>query len=169
MRRVLSILVFCVLYVSTSIAQSANGTSSISTTKQVFLISEDDRAYGALVTATPTLLLDVCDSSMDKAYKKWVYMLADMEEYAAEKDFEIRGLKVWMNVFWNNDGSVQNIVYYPKPNSKHIDYSTFTSFLSDFAQNYKIDVTSEESFAHYGSASFPTFVSHMFPERKANK
>lgn len=147
-------------------AQSALGTDSTSKLPIVFLISEDDKAYGELVSSTPTLLLEVCNNAMDEAYKKWVYMMADIEDHAEKVGFEIKGLKIWINVFWNADGSIDHIVYYPKPNSKHIDYSTFTNFLNEFAKSYQMDLTASKDFVHYGSASFPTFVHQMFPERK---
>ena len=159
--------ILCALCLQISLfGQSANGTTSTSELPAAFLISEDDNAYGDLVKATPTLLLQICEDSMDIAYKKWIYMLADMEDSAVDKGFEIRGLKVWMNVFWNADGSIEHIVYYPKPNSKNIEYSDFTNFLNEFAESYKMDIKAEAQFAHYGSASFPTFVDQMFPERK---
>ena len=50
-------------------------------------------------------------------------------------------------------------------NSKNIEYKDFTKFLDEFAKDYVMDVESETRFAHYGSASFPTFVKQMFPER----
>jgi hypothetical protein len=146
-------------------AQSATGTDSSSKVPVTFLISEDDTAYGELVSNTTTSLLDVCDNAMDKAYKKWIYMLADLEEEADRQGFDVKGLKIWLNVFWNANGSIDHIVYYPKPNSKNIEYKLFTNFLDSFAETYKMDVVSENSFAHYGSASFPTFVAQMFPER----
>ena len=159
----ISIILFA--YNPSLYSQSAQGTDSMSELPQAFLISEDDQAYGNLVLATPTLLMEVCNNSMDEAYKKWVYMLADMEEAAVDKGFEIRGLKIWINVFWNSDGTIDHIVYYPKPISKNIEYSTFTNFLNEFAAEYQMEITSENSFAHYGSASFPTFVKQIFPER----
>ncbi|GLR19184.1 hypothetical protein GCM10007940_38000 [Portibacter lacus] len=146
-------------------SQSATGTDSSSKVPVTFLISEDDNAYGELVGNTTTSLLDVCDDAMDVAYKKWIYMLADMEEEAEAIGFDIKGLKIWINFFWNSDGSIDHIVYYPKPNSKNIEYKDFTKFLDHFAETYVLDVKAESSFAHYGSASFPTFVAQMFPER----
>lgn len=165
MRTILAILFLVLVLTNVSWSQSASGTDSSSDIPVTFLISEDDNAYGNLVVNTPTLLLDVCDNAMDAAYKKWIYMLADLEEVAEESGFDVKGLKIWINVFWNADGSIKNIVYYPKPNSKNIDYKEFTRFLDKFAEDYILDVKSESSFAHYGSASFPTFVSQMFPER----
>ncbi len=161
-------LIFSILFIITlSLSgQSALGTDSSSDLPHAFLISEDDQAYGDLVTSTPTLLLEVCNNAMDVAYQKWVFMLADMEEAAEAKGFDVKGLKIWINVFWNADGSIDHIVYYPKPNSKNIEYKDFTNFLNEFAVDYKLDISNDKAFSHYGSASFPTFADQMFPERK---
>lgn len=167
MMRLPLVLLFLLTLSSAEVAaQSAMGTDSSSKVPVTFLISEDDDAYGNLVSQTQTSLLEVCDNAMDKAYKKWIYMLADLEEEADRQGFDVKGLKIWMNVFWNPDGSIDHIVYYPKPNSKNIDYNLFTKFLDSFAENYVMDVRTDRGFAHYGSASFPTFVAQMFPERK---
>ncbi|WP_235296700.1 hypothetical protein [Portibacter marinus] len=166
MRQLLLILLFLTVGLFFTQAQSASGTDSSTEVPTTFLISEDDFAYGELVSNTPTSLLEVCDDAMNIAYKKWIYMLADMEDQAVEEGFEIRGLKIWINVFWNADGSIDHIVYYPKPNSKNIEYKDFTKFLNRFAEKHRMDIKSDVNFAHYGSASFPTFVEQMFPERK---
>ena len=125
MKLLLNILIFMSMSLPAGYAQSASGTDSSSKVPTTFLISEDDNAYGELVSNTPTSLLEVCDDAMDVAYKKWIFMLADMEDMAAEEGFEIRGLKIWINVFWNADGSIDHIVYYPKPSSKNIEYKEF--------------------------------------------
>ena len=166
MKQILYTLIILYVCCAALNAQSAAGTESSSKIPVTFLISEDDAAYGELVVNTPTSLLEVCGNAMDVAYAKWIYMLADMEEAAEAQGFDIKGLKIWMNVFWNADGSIDHFVYYPKPNSKNIDYSEFTAFLTKFAKTYVLDVDSDKGFAHYGSASFPTFVEQMFPERK---
>jgi len=165
MRRTIFIILVFLCSSHISFSQSASGTDSSTEIPVTFLISEDDDAYGDLVVNTSTSLLDVCDNAMDAAYKKWIYMLADLEEEAERMGFDVKGLKVWINVFWNADGSIKNIVYYPKPSSKNIDYKEFTKFLDHFAEDYVLDVKASNSFVHYGSASFPTFVAQMFPER----
>lgn len=165
MKLIYYILSISVLLSGNVLAQSALGTDSVSELPKAFLISEDDNAYSELVSATPTLLLDVCNGEMDYAYKKWMYMLADLEEFAESVNFDVKGLKIWINVFFNPDGSIAHIVYYPKPTSKNIEYSTFTNLLNSFSKEYQIDLMSNKGYVHYGSASFPTFVKQIFPER----
>ena len=123
----------------------------------VFMIGEYENSYEQLFVSCEDRLLSVCDNSMEMAYQKWSVMLSDLEEYSNDVNFDLRGIKVWVNVFWNSDGTIQNIVYYPKPNSRNMDFADLTSFFNGFVANYQIDLSSETCFSHYGSASFPTF------------
>lgn len=130
----------------------------------VFLIGQHDKAYGKLLTDNPDLLLSVCDNSMEMAFEKWVNMLHDMEVYAEQQNFDIKGIKMWINVFWNSDGTIEHIAYFPKPNSKNMDYEELTAFIADFIRVYKLDLSHEKGYSHYGSASFPTFSKNIFQE-----
>ncbi len=123
----------------------------------VFMIGEYERAYEELVGDCGVHLLDICSDSMDLAYKKWLSLLSDIEDYAQKNEFEIRGSKLWFNVFWNQDGSIKHIVYYPKPNSRNMNFDKFTQFLRIFLVKYKSDLVSEDCFSHYGTATFPSF------------
>jgi hypothetical protein len=123
----------------------------------VFMIGENEGQYEQLFISCNERLLSVCDNSMDEAYQNWSTMLSDVEQYAEDTNFDLRGIKIWVNVFWNNDGTVKNIVYYPKPNSRNMNFEELTSFFMGFAAGYQLDVSAEKCFSHYGSASFPTF------------
>ncbi len=123
----------------------------------VFMIGENEAEYEVLVSTCNDPLLSVCNDSMDEAYKKWLGLLSDMEKYAESKDFDIRGIKIWLNVFWNTDGSIKHLVYYPKPNSRNMDFELLSDFLVTFQSEYNMDFTNQKCFSHYGSAAFPTF------------
>lgn len=141
------------------IAFSANAQSDVQVSERAFLIGENEEHFELLVTEHSDQLLNVCNNSMDKAYDSWVSLLKDLEGFAEDRNFDLKGTKIWINVFWNTDGSIRNIVYYPKPNSKNMDFSLLSSFLADFASSYQFTLTNEKPFCHYGSASFPTFSS----------
>ena len=114
----------------------------------------------------PTPLLYIVDNSMDEAYNLWTSMLAKMEASASDQGLDIRGVKVWMNLFWEADGSIKKIVYYPKPNSKNMDFERLTTFLEGFAEVYNLDISNETCFSHYGSATFPVFPKIAAPNAK---
>lgn len=141
------------------IAFMAVGQSETQVSERAFLIGENEDHFELLVTEHSEQLLNVCNNSMDKAYDAWVSLLKDLEGFAEDRKFDLKGTKIWINVFWNADGSIRNIVYYPKPNSKNMDFSLLSSFLADFAASYQFTLTNDKPFSHYGSASFPTFYS----------
>ena len=151
MNKVLSILAFLSFALcNISYAQSAD-------LPKVFMIGEYEDEYEGLVVSCSDKLLSVCDNSMEEAYNKWMAMMGDMEAYSVKSEFDLRGIKIWINVFWNKDGTVQNIVYYPKPNSRNMNFEELTSFFYSFLSDYQLDQKNEECFSFYGSASFPTF------------
>ena len=123
---------------------------------EVFLIGEYESDYEAMIKDYKELLLTVSNNSMDKAYERWSGMLTQIEQYSDSIDYDIKGVKVWINVFWSDEGKIEHIVYYPKPNSKNIDFDRFTIFLTDFIGLYQMEVNAPDGFSHYGSASFPT-------------
>lgn len=125
---------------------------------KVFLIGEHDKAYAEMLETKPELLLNVCEGKMDSAFQVWGNLLVEMEQKALEQNFEINGIKVWINIFWGPDGRIKHISYYPKPNSKNLDYHEFSTFLYEFVATYQPQLTYSKSFAHYGSTSFPTFL-----------
>lgn len=131
-----------------------------------FMIGEHEKEYEMIVANCNTMLLSVSDNSMESAYASWTSMLKDMETYADTIAYDLKGIKVWINVFWEKDGSIANIVYYPKPNSRNTDFSELTNFFSLFIDQYDFEVSSKKCFSHYGSASWPTFAQRYVPQEK---
>ncbi len=146
-------LFFTSLMPSLLMAQEDNGTDL----PAVFMIGEYELAYEAMVVECSGHLLAVCDDSMDEAYKEWLLMLKDMEDFSNTQSFDIRGIKIWLNIFWNEDGTIRHLVFYPKPNSRNMDFEELRNFFNLFVQQYTFSKKSEACFSHYGSAKFPSF------------
>lgn len=132
----------------------------------VFLIGEHEEQYEEMISEYQELLLTVCDNSMDKAYDKWLEMLVQMEDYADSLDYDIKGVKIWINVFWDKEGIIDHIVYYPKPNSRNMDFDKLSSFFKDFTKVYQMNIEANAGFSHYGSASFPSFAKKKLAREK---
>jgi hypothetical protein len=129
---------------------------------EVFMIGDHELEYESLVVECSDILLNVCDDSMEEAYEHWLLMLHDIEKYAIEQDIEIRGVKLWLNVFWNTDGTIKHLVFYPKPNCRNMDFEELSDFFTDFTIDYNFTKENSNCFAHYGSASFPTHTELLF-------
>ncbi len=124
---------------------------------KVSLIGDDEKTYESIILECPALLLQVTDNSMDTAFKLWTNMLSEMETSASAEGLDLRGMKIWINLFWEADGSIKKIVYYPKPNSKNMDFEKVTSFFQQFSKSYIIPIEHSSCFSHFGSAAFPVF------------
>jgi len=132
-------------------------TEPVDSLPSVFMIGENEFEYEQLIKNCNELLLDVCEDSMQVAYKHWLLMLHDMEIYADANDFDIKGIKIWVNIFWDETGTIDQLVYYPKPNSRNTDFSELTVFFEKFVEQYQFPLKNQKCFSHYGSATFPTF------------
>ena len=76
--------------------------------------------------------------------------------FAEDIDFELKGVKLVLYVFWNEDGTMQHVTYYLKPNSLNLDTAELSAFISSFMNRYRLPIDAEAKFTHYGIAQFPT-------------
>lgn len=122
---------------------------------KVFRLGDNNKEAEALSMEHNTRLLSVCKGDMDKAFQKWVGMMLAIEKTAKDESYDINGVKFWIKVFWNKDGSIRNIGYYLKPNSRLVNEDQLAAFLTIFADKYVLPLQSDVKFSHYASASFP--------------
>lgn len=122
---------------------------------KVFLIGEYAEEFDLASAEYSLQLIDACKQDMNLAYFKWLSMLQEMEDYAESIDFEIKGTKMWIKVFWDTNGKIDHIAYYLKPNSRNVDLDELTAFFMSFMNRYEFPLITEEKFSNYGSASFP--------------
>ena len=127
------------------------------TMPKAFLIGEFESNYELLIQNYDQMLMSVCENDMDLAFEKWTNFLSEMEAYSNDVGFDLKGIKIWLNVFWNADGTIRHIAFYPKANSKHMQYEELSVFFKKFTQEFQMEMTSDVKYSHYGSASFPTF------------
>jgi len=164
----LLLILFCMLAFIEINAQAASNSPIYQVQDpvgpKVFLIGEYEDQYNKLLVDYETLLLTACEYDMNVAYDKWMSMLHEMEAYADEINFDIKGTKFWLNVFWNKDGSVKHIAYHLKPISRNIDTADMSAFFSSFMNNYNFPFKYHKNYSHHGSVAFP-----LFPKRIENK
>lgn len=129
---------------------------------QVFLIA-NEKAFSQISHKYETQLLMACDDDMIKAYESWMHMLKSIEEHAEEYGFEIRGVKMWLKAFWNEEGMLDHVAYYLKPNSRNVHQDDMDAFFRSFCAVYKLPIDVETKISHYASAAFPTFYKYKKP------
>ncbi len=124
---------------------------------RVFLIGEYADQYARISSEHPANLLSVYQNDMELAYEKWAGMLVEMEHYADEIEYDIKGLKLWLHAYFKPDGTIQYLSFYPKPNSRNVPVEELIAFFKSFCKVYRIQVNTDLGFQQSASASFPTF------------
>jgi len=120
----------------------------------VFILGEYDKQYESIMPGYTTLL-EACGGDMKLAYEKLMTMMREMQTYATLEKYDIKGVNAWMHFFWKEDGSIEHIGFYLKPNSRNVDTEKLRAFLNGFASWYKIPASSDKKFSHYSSFAFP--------------
>ncbi|MEM9849599.1 MAG: hypothetical protein AAF847_17050 [Bacteroidota bacterium] len=131
--------------------------SNSNTLPQVFRIGDFQEAYEALIQAHEYSLVDVCGKDLKLAYTKLSSMFREMELHAERKDYDLKGVRMWLHVFWRADGKIAHLAYHLRPNSRNIDIGELEHFLLSFLQTYRFPLISEQDYALYTTASFPVY------------
>lgn len=129
----------------------------------IFIIGQNEKLYDAMTAQYPSSVLSACGDDVNKAFKKWMGMVKEMQSFADKSNFELKGLKFWLNTFYAQDGTIEHFAYYLKPTSRNIPEAELKAFLSSFMKYYKLPLSSKSRFAHYGQVTFP-----ILPENISN-
>lgn len=128
---------------------------------KVFILGEEEQVYEKLTRDYEETLLGACDGNMELAVEKWLGMMQEMESYAKKIRFELKGVKLWVHVFWNTDGTLEHIGFRLRPDSRNIRPEELGAFLSSFMNRYKFPVAHEKKYSHYVGVTFPTFLERV--------
>lgn len=120
----------------------------------VFQLGEFDKQYEAVIPGYQPLL-DACKGDMRTAYDKLMSMMQEMEAFSYSVGYDLKGINVWMHFFWGENGQIEHIGFYLKPNSRNVDTEGLKQFLAKFARQYKFPLQSNIKFSLYSSFSFP--------------
>ena len=149
MKVFLTLILGTTLFVSSLMAQDDVQT--------IFVLGENEKTYEMLNQSYSQTLLEVSDFDTQKAFDAWMDMMKQMEEYAKKLRFDIKGVKLWLHVFWNEDGTISHIGYLMRPDSRNIDNLELAAFLKTFMGRYKLPLSSSRKFSHYTGANFPIY------------
>ena len=121
----------------------------------VFVLGEDEAAYERLSNTFPRTLLAVSSNDLAAALKYWLELMGEIDRYSKTINFEIKGMKLWLHVFWNEDGTIAHIGFFFLPNSRNFKVEEVKAFFASFMRQYKPVLKSDRKFSHYTSVSFP--------------
>ena len=124
----------------------------------IFEIGKDEQTYRTICEAYPETLLTWKKDNYTQSALLWFDFLKSMETYADAIQFNLKGLKLWIHIFWNEKGEINHIGYFVHPASRQIDKKELNAFFSAFSRLAdKPDFKTGMKISHYTSASFPTF------------
>jgi hypothetical protein len=138
------------------------------TLPKVYLIGEHEESYLGLSQQYPANFLAVFNNNIDLAYTTWSACLLDMEDLATRLNFDLKGVKLWMNLYFNADGTIAHMAFYPKPNSRNVPNEHLVAFFKTFVKDYELPVSALKGFQHSTSVSFPTIMQRDAPLAKRN-
>lgn len=66
---------------------------------KAFLLGEYERPYEDLINIYEKSMLNLCENNIIRTHEVWNLFLIDMEEYSKQVNFDLNGLKLYLNVF----------------------------------------------------------------------
>ncbi|MCR9286756.1 MAG: hypothetical protein NXI23_05115 [Bacteroidetes bacterium] len=127
---------------------------------KVFVLGSHEDVYEKTISEYNQLLA-VCDNDLKVAFEKWISMMLEMEAYAKQITYDLRGVKVWIHVFWDSKGSIDHIGYHLKPNSRNVDTKELNAFFTSFVGEYQFPLLTDSRYSHYTTVSFPVFAKRI--------
>lgn len=150
-----------VLLILCGLAPKALVSQSLDSLPVVFTVGEYGKQYEELVSDCELPLLQAAGKSMDQSSEHWLRVMQEIEKFCEMHDFDIKGVKLWVNIFWNADGRIRHIVYFPKRSSRNIDFARLGNLLGAFAMQSEARLRAPDCYSHFGSASFPTHADYL--------
>jgi hypothetical protein len=123
----------------------------------VFVLGEDEKVYEMLNEAYGQTLLEVAGFDTEKAFDYWLDMMKQLEAHAKKLRYDIKGVKLWLHAYWNEDGTLAHIGFMLRPESRNISPLELGAVLKTFMPKYKLPATSSRKFSHYTGANFPLY------------
>lgn len=120
--------------------------------------NSSDQQLEALSSEYKSSLLTAADTNLTKMVNTWKHCLTAMEFYADKINFDIKGVKMWVKIFWAKDGKIDHIAYYLQDNSINIPKVDFEAFLNSFSKNYQLPIGHKHRFSYASRVQFPMYL-----------
>lgn len=125
---------------------------------QVVNVAQRSELLEELSTDYKSSLFSASDADFIKTTKNWQHVLMGVEKYAEEIDFDMKGVKIWIKVFFAKDGNINHITYILSETSINIDTIELEAFFRSFMKNYKLPVSHDQKFAYDARIQFPLYL-----------
>ncbi|BDS14680.1 hypothetical protein [Aureispira anguillae] len=137
---------------------NANLSAQTNTYPKVLNVSKSSTVLEELSADYKSSLFLASDSDVVKTMQNWKRFLVTMEKYAEEIDFNIKGVKVWIKVFWAENGTIDHLTYILSDTSINIDLRDLEAFFRSFIKNYKLPISYRNKFSYDARIMFPLYL-----------
>jgi hypothetical protein len=125
---------------------------------QVANVAKNSTILEDLSAAYKSSLFSASDADFIKTTQNWHHVLIGVEKYAEEIDFDLKGVKIWIKVFFAKDGNIEHLTYILSENSINIDTIDLEAFFRSFIRNYKLPESHEQKFSYDARVQFPLYL-----------
>jgi len=146
----------CLSFTNSTTIEPAAVRGDYTALPTVFILGEHETDYEQIMLQYNTSLLTACDNDMQIAFAKLSSMFQEMEAFAEQLQYDIKGVKLWVHIFWNKNGTVRYLGYHLRPNSRNVNTTELTAFLEEFVKQYRFPLYNDTNYSLYTSTSFPT-------------
>lgn len=123
---------------------------------KVFVLGQAEERYEQLTSTYTQTLLGACQNNIQVAFDQWLVMMRAIDEHAGRVNFNLKGVKVWLHVFWAENGTIDHLGFLLRPDSRYVEEAELRAFFADFVSNYQFSIKSDRKYSHYTGATFPT-------------
>lgn len=116
---------------------------------------ESERPYEDLINIYEKSMLNFVTIISSKHMRSGIF-LVEMEEYSKQVNFDLNGLKLYLNVFLA-DGTIQNIVYFLSQIVKILYLNIWRHSLLHYSKNYKLKYPLTDRCSHQSNHLFSKF------------
>jgi len=125
---------------------------------KVVNVAQNSAILEDLSTIYKGSLFSASNADFIKTTKNWHQVLIGLEKYSEKIDFDLKGVKIWIKVFFAKDGNIEHITYILAETSINIDTIELEAFLRSFMKNYKLPESHEQNFSYDARIQFPLYL-----------
>lgn len=125
---------------------------------KVVNVAKNSKILEDLSSTYKSSLFSASDADFIKTTKNWQKVLVGIEKYAEEIEFDLKGVKIWIKVFFAKDGNIEHITYILAEDSINIDTIELEAFLRSFMKNYKLPELHNQKFSYDARILFPLYL-----------
>lgn len=124
----------------------------------VINVAQSSTVLEELSATYKSSLFAASDADFVQTMKHWKHLLVGMENYAKEIDFDLKGVKLWIKVFWAENGTIDHITYILSDTSININRVELEAFFKSFIKNYKLPLIYKNKFSYDARVIFPLYL-----------